>query len=162
MKSQHTQYSSLLTSIFTNLLNPNHLFFVCEYRNGCLVLKAHTNSLAFLLFHSLSSLPSSFLSLSPLISYPFLSSLQPPCPHEPIDRVNSRRKLPKLVPHHLLRYSYIMIYLPIVHLELEPDKVGQDRRASRLGFNGRSPLAWFGADDGETVRCRLVDQGQSI
>lgn len=39
-----------------------------------------------------------------------------------------------------------------MHLELEPDKVGQDGRAARLRFDGGGPLARFGPDDGEAVR----------
>lgn len=38
-----------------------------------------------------------------------------------------------------------------MHLELEPDEMGQDRRAARLRFYGGGALAWFGADDGEAV-----------
>lgn len=67
------------------------------------------------------------------------------------ERLPRRRKLPKLMPHHLLRDCHIIINLPIMHLELEPDEIGQDRRAPRLRFDGRGPLAWFGAHDGEPV-----------
>ena len=56
------------------------------------------------------------------------------------------------MPHHLLRDRHVIVYLPIVHLELEPDEVGQDGRAARLRFyRGGCALAWFGADDGEAV-----------
>ncbi len=44
-----------------------------------------------------------------------------------------------------------MIHLPVMHLELEPDEMGQDRRGARLCFYRGGPLAWFGADDGEAV-----------
>ena len=62
----------------------------------------------------------------------------------------SRRKLPKLVPHHIFRDRYIIIDLPIMHLELEPDEIGQDRRAARLRLYRGCTLAGFG-DDGETI-----------
>ena len=39
-----------------------------------------------------------------------------------------------------------------MHLEFEPDEVGQDGRAARLRLDGGVPLAWFGADDGEAMR----------
>ena len=64
-------------------------------------------------------------------------------------RPDSRRELPKLMPHHLLRDRHIVVYLPVVHLELEPDEVRQDGRAARLRLDGGRALAWFGADDGE-------------
>lgn len=60
------------------------------------------------------------------------------------------------MPHHLLRDRHVIVYLPIVHLELEPDEVGQDGRAARLRFDGGCALAWFGADDGEAVSWRLL------
>ena len=55
------------------------------------------------------------------------------------------------MPYHLLRDRYIGVNLPIVHLELEPDEVGQNRRAARLRFNRGCTLAGFGVDDGEAV-----------
>ena len=55
------------------------------------------------------------------------------------------------MPHHLLRDRYIGVNLPIVHLELEPDEVGQNRRAARLRFYRGCTLAGFRGDDGEAV-----------
>ena len=55
------------------------------------------------------------------------------------------------MPHHLLRDSNIIIYLPVVHLELEPDKIGQDRGAARLRFDWGCTLAGFRGDDWEAV-----------
>ena len=36
-----------------------------------------------------------------------------------------------------------------MHLKLEPDEVGQDRRAARLRFDWGCTLARFGGDDGK-------------
>ena len=55
------------------------------------------------------------------------------------------------MPHHLLRDRYISVDLPIVHLELEPDEVGQNCRAARLRSYRDCTLAGFGDDDGEAV-----------
>ena len=55
------------------------------------------------------------------------------------------------MPHHLLRDRYIVVNLPVVHLELEPDEVGQNRRAARLRFYRGCTLAGFGDDDWEAV-----------
>ena len=55
------------------------------------------------------------------------------------------------MPHHLLRDRYIDVNLPVVHLELKPDKVGQNRRAARLRFNRGYTLAGFGGDDREAI-----------
>lgn len=38
-----------------------------------------------------------------------------------------------------------------MHLEFEPDEVGQDRRAARLRFDRGCTLAGFGGDDWEAV-----------
>lgn len=64
-------------------------------------------------------------------------------------KTHSRRKLPKLMPHHLLRDRHFIVDLPVVHLEPEPDEIGQDRRAARLRFDGGRALAWFRGHDGE-------------
>ena len=53
--------------------------------------------------------------------------------------------------HHLFRNRHFIINLPVMHLELEPDEVGQDGRAACLRFNGRSILAGFWGDDWEPV-----------
>ena len=50
------------------------------------------------------------------------------------------------MPYHLLRDCNIIVYLPVVHLELEPDKIGQDRGAARLRFDWGCTLARFGGD----------------
>ena len=55
------------------------------------------------------------------------------------------------MPYHVLRDRYIGVNFPVVHLELEPDEVGQDRRAARLRFYRGCTLAGFGGDDGEAV-----------
>ena len=55
------------------------------------------------------------------------------------------------MPHHLLRDRYIGVDLPVVHLELEPDEVGQNCCAARLRFYRVCTLAGFGGDDGEAV-----------
>ena len=55
------------------------------------------------------------------------------------------------MPYHLLRDRHFVIYLPIVHLELEPDEVGQDRRAARLRFDWGCAFTGFGHDDGKAV-----------
>ena len=55
------------------------------------------------------------------------------------------------MPHHLLRDRYIGVDLPVVHLEFEPDEVGQNRRAARLRFYRGYTLAGFGGDDGEAA-----------
>ena len=51
--------------------------------------------------------------------------------------------------HHVLRDCHFNIPLPVMHLEFEPDEVGQDRRAARLGSDWGRTLAGFGADNGE-------------
>lgn len=55
------------------------------------------------------------------------------------------------MPHHLLRDRHVVVDLPVVHLEVQPDEVGQDGRAARLRFDGRGALARFGGFDGEAV-----------
>ena len=55
------------------------------------------------------------------------------------------------MPYHLLRDYDIVVNLPIVHLELEPDEIGQDRGAARLRFDWGCTLAGFGGNDGEAV-----------
>lgn len=55
------------------------------------------------------------------------------------------------MPHHLLRDRHIIVDLPIMHLELEPDEIRQDRRAARLRFYWGCALASFGDDDWQTV-----------
>ena len=73
------------------------------------------------------------------------------------------------MPNHLLRDRHIIVNLPIVHLELEPDEVGQDRRAAGLRFDGARTLAGFRGDDGEAairddqrVSDRLIDGGVGL
>ena len=46
--------------------------------------------------------------------------------------------------HHILSDRHIVVDLPIVHLELEPDEVGQDGGAPRLRFDRDDTLAGFG------------------
>lgn len=55
------------------------------------------------------------------------------------------------MPHHLLRDRHIIVDLPIMHLELEPDEIRQDRRGARLRFYRGCSLARFGDDDGQTL-----------
>ena len=55
------------------------------------------------------------------------------------------------MPHHVLRDRHIMIHLPIMHLELESNEIGQDRCAARLRFDWRCTLAGLGGDDWEAV-----------
>ena len=55
------------------------------------------------------------------------------------------------MPHHLLRDRHIIVDLPVMHLELEPDEIRQDRRAARLRFYRGCTLAGFGSDDWEAV-----------
>lgn len=57
-------------------------------------------------------------------------------------RPNLHAELPELVPHHILRDRDVVVHLPVVHLELQPDEVGQDRgrallRADRHDFLAR-------------------------
>ena len=65
---------------------------------------------------------------------------------------HSRRKLPQLMPHHILRNRHIVVYLPIMHLKLEPDEIWQDGGAARLRFDRDCTLARFGGNDWE-ARC---------
>lgn len=60
----------------------------------------------------------------------------------------SRRELPQLVAHHVLRDSDVVIDLPIVDLELQPHEVRQDGRRARLRLYRRRPLSRRAADDG--------------
>lgn len=46
-----------------------------------------------------------------------------------------RNILPQLPPHHLLRNHNLVVILPIVNRELQPDEVRQDRRCSLLRPN---------------------------
>lgn len=64
-----------------------------------------------------------------------------------------RRKLSKLMPHHLLGDSQVNVVLAVVYLELEADKVGQDGGGPGLGADGSDLLAGLGALDGESVLC---------
>ena len=51
--------------------------------------------------------------------------------------------------HHIFRNRHIIVNLPVMHLELEPDEIGQDGRAACLCLNRRSILARLGGGDGE-------------
>lgn len=66
---------------------------------------------------------------------------------------NSRRKLPQLMPHHILRDRHLVVDLPVMHLELQPHEIRQDGGGSRLGFYRRCALARLRADDGESGDC---------
>jgi hypothetical protein len=55
------------------------------------------------------------------------------------------------MPNHILRDQNIMINLPIIHLEFQPDEIRQDGCASGLRFDRGGFLAGRRADDVETV-----------
>ena len=71
----------------------------------------------------------------------------------PDERLPRRRKLPQLVPHHLLLDVDVVVDLAVVHLEPEPYEAGQDGGRARLRADGRGALPGLGADDRETAVC---------
>jgi hypothetical protein len=55
--------------------------------------------------------------------------------------------------HHIFGDRHIIVDLPIVHLELQPDKVGQYCRRSGLCLYWLGFLAWSCSDNGEPAGC---------
>lgn len=66
----------------------------------------------------------SFPRCSAFASCTLLSALRSNCRGE----CHVRRKLPKLVPNHVLRDGHMVVVLAVVNLERESHKVGQNRR----------------------------------
>ena len=52
--------------------------------------------------------------------------------------------------HHVFRYPNIVVDLAIVNLENQTNKVGEDRRSSRLGLDRRHTLTSLWPDYGQT------------
>lgn len=62
-----------------------------------------------------------------------------------------RRKFSQLVSHHILCHYEFMVYLAVVHLELESDKCWQDCCGACLSFDRWwRRITGFGADDWKT------------
>jgi hypothetical protein len=55
------------------------------------------------------------------------------------------------MPDHLFSNSHIVVDLPIVNLEFEPNKIWQDRSAAGLRLDGWSPLTWCRTNDWKSV-----------
>lgn len=63
-----------------------------------------------------------------------------------------RNILPQLPPHHLLRDSHLVVLLPVVHGEPQPDKVRQDGGCSFLRSDRGRVRGWRElAREGEAV-----------
>lgn len=62
-----------------------------------------------------------------------------------------RRELAQLVPNHVLGDDNVVVYLAVVHLELEADEVGQDGGGARLRPDRLYLLAGLGTCDGKTI-----------
>jgi hypothetical protein len=75
------------------------------------------------------------------ISVPTLSNLR--------GRPHLLRELSQLMTHHILSYPHIIVDLPIVHLEYQPDEVREDRGASCPCLDRRYPLACLWTNDWE-------------
>ena len=75
------------------------------------------------------------ISLLPLVSSS--SSIK----QLPISLPSTRNNKHSLVPQNPDRNGHIMIYLPIMHLKLEPDEIRQDGGAARLRFDWDCTLA---------------------
>lgn len=55
------------------------------------------------------------------------------------------------MPNHILRHHELMVFLPIVNLELEANEGWKDRCGAGLGFDGWWRwFAWLCFDDWET------------
>lgn len=78
---------------------------------------------------------------------------QHPEPPRPLPGKYSRRKLPQLVPHHLVRNHHVVVHLAVVHLEYQSHHVGQDGRRTRLRADWRDFLAGEDFEDWETGAC---------
>lgn len=118
-----------------------------------------------------SSSPSRSIPIKPIISVPrpppprpiyfflqvnlfrVLHRHQPPEPPRPLPGKYSRRKLPQLVPHHLVRNHHVVVHLTVVHLEYQSHHVGQDGRRARLRADWRDFLAGEDFEDWETGAC---------
>ena len=53
--------------------------------------------------------------------------------------------------HHIFRNRHIIVNLPVMHLELEPDEIGQNGRAACLRLDRWSIFAGLGGGDWEPV-----------
>lgn len=87
------------------------------------------------------------------------NSSAPPTIPQLYSTENSRRKLPQLVPHHLVRNHNVVVHLAVVHLEDESHHVGQDARRARLRADWRDFLAGEDFDDWEAVEGSRVLEG---
>lgn len=63
---------------------------------------------------------------------------------------------------HIFRDCYIIVDLPVVHLEPQPHKIGKYGRCAGHGFNGRCSLARDGSHDRETGRGGSLEVSKSI
>lgn len=93
--------------------------------------------------------------ISPFTSYPKCSasacyttmSVAHPPNHY---KLNLRRELSQFVSDHILRNRHMGVVSTIVNLELQPHKVGQDRRRSGLrSHGGHLVVGVLGPDDGK-------------
>ena len=66
------------------------------------------------------------------------------------------------MPDHILSDRHLIVNLPVMHLELQPDKVREDGGGSRLCFYGRRALAWYWPDDGESISSLVFDDGGRV
>lgn len=53
--------------------------------------------------------------------------------------------------HHVFRYPNIVVDLAVVYLENQTNKVGENRRASRLGLDGNHTVTSLWPDYGQTA-----------
>lgn len=57
--------------------------------------------------------------------------------------------------NHVFGDGHMVVVAAIMHLKVESHKVGEDRRRSGLGSNGRDLVAGIlGPDDGEAIEVR--------
>jgi len=75
------------------------------------------------------------------------------------ERLPRWRELPQLAPNHILRDRYIVVNLPIVHLEFEPNKVWQYRGSTGLRLYWRYPFTGLRSYDWEWDNVRALPDG---
>lgn len=83
-------------------------------------------------------------------------------PHYLLYGFNVRREFSQLVTDHVFRNRHVNVRLAVVNLELEADKVGQDRGGTGLRPDGHNLLSGSGAHDGETICVKVRFEGGSI
>jgi hypothetical protein len=55
------------------------------------------------------------------------------------------------MPNHVLGDQKFVVYLAVVHLELQAYKIWQNRRCSSLRFYRRNMFAWLRSDNGKAM-----------